>query len=68
MLQNAKLLKHRILIGLFYGCGLRCWNIARLDLIENQVVQAKAKTVTFHFEHLIGLKKYIEAENLKIIF
>ena len=24
MLQNAKLLKHRILIGLLYGCGLRC--------------------------------------------
>ncbi|WP_236010686.1 site-specific integrase [Flavobacterium chungangense] len=23
MLQNAKLLKHRILIGLLYGCGLR---------------------------------------------
>jgi site-specific recombinase XerD len=24
MLKNAKLLKHRILIGLLYGCGLRC--------------------------------------------
>jgi site-specific recombinase XerD len=77
MLQNAKLLKHRILIGL-YGCGLRCiWKpkctVARLDFDRKQlkeVVQGKGKkTVMFHFRNIdSGLKKYIEAENLKIIF
>jgi integrase len=76
MLQNAKLLKHRILIGLLYGCGLRCMEARSVRLqdlisIENlKVVQGKAKDRYVPLsEHLIrGLKKYIEAENLKIIF
>ena len=72
MLQNAKLLKHRILIGLLYGCGLRCMEargvrLQDLDFDRKQlkVVQGKGKKDRYVplSEHLIrGLKKYIEAE------
>ena len=72
MLQNAKLLKHRILIGLLYGCGMRCMEarsvrLQDLDFDRKQlkVVQGKGKKDRYVplSEHLIrGLKKYIEAE------
>ncbi|MBU1819960.1 MAG: tyrosine-type recombinase/integrase, partial [Bacteroidetes bacterium] len=32
MLKGAQLLKHRILIGLLYGCGLRCMEVRNLRL------------------------------------
>lgn len=32
LLQAPKLLKHRILIGLLYGCGLRCFEVRNLRL------------------------------------
>jgi integrase len=62
MLQNAKLLKHRILIGLFYGCGLavvssKC--TARLGSIENNSKsfrQSKDRYVPLS-EHLIQTQK-----------
>jgi site-specific recombinase XerD len=66
-----KLLKHRILIGLLYGCGLRCMEARsvrlNLDFDRKQlkVVQGKGKKDRYVplSEHLIrGLKKYIEAE------
>jgi site-specific recombinase XerD len=72
MLKVAKLLKHRILIGLLYGCGLRCMEVrslrlADLDFDRKQlkVVQGKGKKDRYVplSEHLIrGLIKYIEAE------
>jgi len=72
MLQNAKLLKHRILIGLLYGCGLRCMEarsvrLQDLDFDRKQlkVVQGKGKKDRYVplSVHLIrGLKKYISAE------
>ena len=72
MLKVAKLLKHRILIGLLYGCGLRCLEVrslrlADLDFDRKQlkVVQGKGKKDRYVplSEHLIrGLEKYIEAE------
>ena len=75
MLQNAKLLKHRILIGLLYGCGLRCMEarsvrLQDLDFDRKQlkVVQGKGKKDRYVplSVHLIrGLKTYIEAERPK---
>lgn len=72
MLQGAKLLKHKILIGLLYGCGLRCMEarsvrLQDLDFDRKQlkVVQGKGKKDRYVplSQHLIrGLKKYIEAE------
>ena len=32
MLHKAQLLKHRILIGLLYGCGLRCMEVRNVRL------------------------------------
>jgi len=72
MLINTKLLKHRILIGLLYGCGLRCFEvrnirIADMDFDRKQlhVVQGKGKKDRYVplSEHLIrGIKSYLEAE------
>ena len=72
MLKNAKLLKHKILIGLLYGCGLRCMEVrsvrlSDLDFDRKQlkVVQGKGKKDRYVplSEHLIrGLKMYIECE------
>ena len=72
MLKQAKLLKHRILIGLLYGCGLRCMELrslrlADLDFDRKQlkVVQGKGKKDRYVplSAHLVrGLKTYIEAE------
>ncbi|WP_228479218.1 tyrosine-type recombinase/integrase [Flavobacterium soyangense] len=72
MLQCAKLLKHKILIGLLYGCGLRCMEarsvrLQDLDFDRKQlkVVQGKGKKDRYVplSVHLIrGLKTYIEAE------
>jgi len=72
MLQGAKLLKHKILIGLLYGCGLRCMEarsvrLQDLDFDRKQlkIVQGKGKKDRYVplSEHLIrGLQKYIEAE------
>ncbi|MBB4803326.1 site-specific recombinase XerD [Flavobacterium nitrogenifigens] len=72
MLQACKLLKHKVLIGLLYGCGLRCLEarnvrLQDLDFDRKQlkVVQGKGKKDRYVplSEHLIrGLKKYIESE------
>lgn len=72
MLQSAKLLKHRIVIGLLYGCGLRCMELRSVrladldfDRAQLRVVQGKGKKDRYVplSAHLIrGLKKYIEAE------
>ena len=72
MLENTKLLKHRILIGLLYGCGLRCMEarsvrLQDLDFDRKQlkVVQGKGKKDRYLplSLHLIrGLQKYIQSE------
>jgi site-specific recombinase XerD len=75
MLQKAKLLKHKILIGLLYGCGLRCMEVRNVriqdldfDRKQLRVVQGKGKKDRYVplSEHLIrGLKVYLEAEKPK---
>jgi site-specific recombinase XerD len=72
MLSGCKLLKHKILIAILYGCGLRCMEVRNLRLCDLdfdrkqlKVVQGKGKKDRYLplSEHLIrGLKKYIEAE------
>jgi integrase len=73
MLRIPKLLKHRILLGLLYGCGLRCFEVRNVRLRDLDfdrkrlhVVQGKGKKdrCVPLSEHIIrGLKSYIEAEN-----
>jgi len=70
MLKSADLLKHRILIGLLYGCGLRCMELRNLRIKDLDfdrkllhVVQSKGKKDRYVplSEHLIrGIKKYLK--------
>lgn len=72
MLQHCTLLKHKMLIGLLYGCGLRCMEVRSIrladldfDRMQLKVVQGKGKKDRYVplSAHLIrGLKSYIEVE------
>jgi site-specific recombinase XerD len=71
MLQCAQLLKHKLLIGLLYGCGLRCMEVRNLQLKHLDydrkmllIVQSKGNKDRYVplSEHLIrGIKTYIAA-------
>lgn len=73
MLQTAELLKHKLLIGLIYGCGLRCMEVRNIELQHLDfdrkmlhVVQGKGRKDRYVplSEHLIrGLKTFISVEN-----
>ena len=73
LLVAPKLLKHRILIALLYGCGLRCFEVRGIKLCDLDfdrqmlhVRQGKGKKDRYVplGKHLVrGLKKYIAAEN-----
>lgn len=75
MISHAPLLKHKILLSLIYGCGLRCFEVRNirlrdLDFDRGQlhVTQGKGKKARYLplSNHLIrGLKTYIEAEQPK---
>ncbi len=72
MLTSAQLLKHRLLIGLLYGCGLRCQEVRSLELkhldVDRRlvhVVQSKGNKDRYLplSEHLIrGIRTYVSAE------
>ncbi len=72
LLGAPDLLKHKILIGLLYGCGLRCMEARSVRLKDLDfdrkvlhVVQGKGKKDRFVplSDHLIrGLRLYIDAE------
>ncbi|WP_234110983.1 tyrosine-type recombinase/integrase [Chryseobacterium sp. R2A-55] len=73
MLQTAELLKHKLLIGLIYGCGLRCMEVRNIKLQHLDfdrkmlhIVQGKGSKDRYVplSEHLIrGLKTFIKVEN-----
>jgi len=72
LLKAPKLLKHRVLIGLLYGCGLRCFEVrnvqlADLDFDRKQLHVRNGKGKKDRYVPLSdmlirGLKTYIEAE------
>jgi len=72
MLRIAKFLKFRILIGIIYGCGLRCEEVCNVRLQDLdydrkvlRVVQGKGKKDRYLplSDHLIrGIQSYIESE------
>ncbi|MEJ7766431.1 MAG: tyrosine-type recombinase/integrase [Chitinophagaceae bacterium] len=76
MLKHAQLLKHKILIGLLYGCGLRCQEVRSLQLKHLDfdrhvlhIVQSKGNKDRYVplSAHLIrGIKKYISIERPKL--
>jgi integrase/recombinase XerD len=73
MLKHCVLLKHKMLIGLLYGCGLRCMEVRGIRLQDMDfdrkllhVRQSKGRKdrMVPLSEHLIrGLQKYIAAEH-----
>ena len=73
LLQAPKYLKHRLILGVLYGCGLRSYELCNLKLSD---VDFDRKTVFIPKKkgkvdryvplsgHLVrGLKKYIETDN-----
>jgi len=72
MLCSLKLLKHRMLIGLLYGCGLRCFEARNVrirdldfDRMVLHVIQGKNRKDRYVplSKYLIrGLRKYIDSE------
>lgn len=75
MLQHTKLLKHKILIALLYGCGLRCMEARALrlqdidfDRMQVRVVQGKGKKdryVPLSIHLARGIKTYTATEKPK---
>lgn len=75
LLDCTVLLKHKILLGLLYGCGLRCFEVRNIrlrdldfDRKQLHVTQGKGKKPRYLplSVHIIrGLKKYISAEKPK---
>ncbi|MDQ3073933.1 MAG: tyrosine-type recombinase/integrase [Bacteroidota bacterium] len=73
ILTAPKLLKHRVLIGLLYGCGLRCFEVRNiklsdLDFDRKMLHVRKGKGGKDRYLPLAdilirGLKKYILAES-----
>jgi len=45
MLKHCPLLKHRILIGLLYGCGLRCLEVRSVRLADLDFDRKNLKVV-----------------------
>ena len=72
LLKAPKLLKHRVLIGLLYGCGLRCFEVRNLKLPDLDFDRAmlhvrkgkgkKDRYVPLSPILIRGLKAYILAE------
>lgn len=73
LLKSPQLLKHRILLGILYGCGLRCFEarnvkLSDLDFERKKVHVRQGKGKKDRYvplsDHLIrGLKTYIHSEN-----
>ena len=72
LMKACELLKHRLLIGLCYGCGLRCSEVRNLSLAdvdtERQMVHVrqgkgkKDRMLPMGTMLARGIKQYIEAE------
>lgn len=72
LLKAPKYLKHRILLGLLYGCGLRCFEVRNLKISDLDfdrkmlhVRQGKGKKDRYlPLSNILirGLKNYIDAE------
>lgn len=75
MLIGAKLLKHRILIGLLYGCGLRCMEVRNIELrhldfdrklLHVECSKGKKDRYVPLSKHLIrGVKTYLKSAQPK---
>lgn len=75
MLKHAQLLKHKLLIGLLYGCGLRCMEVRNIELKHLDfdrhllhIVQSKGNKDRYVplSEHLLrGIRSFISSTHPK---
>jgi len=75
MIKSATLLKHKLLIGLLYGCGLRCMEVRNIELkhIDNDrkllhIVQSKGnkdRYVPLSVHLIRGIKTFINSSKPK---
>ncbi len=73
LLKTPKLLKHRLVLAMLYGCGLRCFELRNLQLKDldfdrkmlhiRQGKGNKDRYVPLSKIQIRGLKKYIAAEH-----
>ena len=73
LLSNCKLLKHRLIIGLCYGCGLRCSEVRHLRLTDTDIVRgmlhvrkgkgSKDRSLPLGKMLCRGIAQYISAEH-----
>lgn len=73
LLKTPKLLKHRLVLAMLYGCGLRCFELRNLQLRDldfdrkmlhiRQGKGRKDRYVPLSQMQIRGFKKYITAEN-----
>lgn len=73
LLKTPKLLKHRLVLAMLYGCGLRCFELRNLQLKDldfdrgmlhiRQGKGRKDRYVPLSEMQIRGLKNYIAAEN-----
>jgi site-specific recombinase XerD len=73
LIKSATLLKHRLIVCLLYGCGLRCGEVRGIMIkdidLDRQMLLVrhgkgnKDRYVPLCFLLIKGIKKYIEAEN-----
>jgi len=72
LLKTPKLLKHRVMLGLLYGCGLRCGEVRNLQIKDldfdrkmlhiRQGKGRKDRYVPLADMLIRGLEKYLDAE------
>lgn len=73
LLKAPKLLKHRLVIALLYGCGLRCFELCNLQLkdldLDRRMLHVrqgkgrKDRYVPLSEMQVRGLKRYVRGEN-----
>ena len=73
LLSSCKLLKHRLIIGLCYGCGLRCSEVRNLRLADTDIVRgmlhvrkgkgSRDRSLPLGKMLCRGLAQYISAEH-----
>ena len=71
MLKAATLLKHKLLVGLLYGCGLRLSEVRNIELKHIDydrkllhIVQSKGnrdRYVPLSVHHIRGIKRYVDS-------
>ena len=77
LLNACKLLKHRLIIGLCYGCGLRCSEVRNVQIADADLERgmlhvrqgkgSKDRCIPLGKMLCRGIAQYISAANIRVI-